>query len=334
MATVRSREDSITAHFRSSRDTLARAAGDRGLLEAMIRATDAMAAALRGGNKILIAGNGGSAADAQHIAGEFLSRLNFDRNPLPAIALTTDSSVLTAIGNDYGFEQVFERQVRWLGRKGDVFIGISTSGKSPNVLAALEAARDIGVVTVGFTVASADQAIATFTRDSDTTEVSGHTWVSVFASSMAAGDTKLSLSDPNGGEVDRLPIHVHDVKKIEVNDRANQFKDALTIMTGEAASGSPVRRAVTVTVFPATIADSRIVGNVTIARGGPSCTWRPALARPLTTPSPSNGPMPPASPRIPQPTTTRRRCPGRTSGARDCSAPTRCPAPPSGPCLR
>ena len=151
MATVRSREDSITAHFRSSRDTLARAAGDSGLLEAMIRATDAMAAALRGGNKILIAGNGGSAADAQHIAGEFLSRLNFDRNPLPAIALTTDSSVLTAIGNDYGFEQVFERQVRGLARAGDVLLAISTSGRSPNILAGLRAAREVGATTVGFT---------------------------------------------------------------------------------------------------------------------------------------------------------------------------------------
>jgi len=151
MATVRSREDSITAHFRSSRDTLTRAAGDSGLLEAMIRATDAMAAALRGGNKILIAGNGGSAADAQHIAGEFLSRLNFDRNPLPAIALTTDSSVLTAIGNDYGFEQVFERQVRGLARAGDVLLAISTSGRSPNILAGLRAAREVGATTVGFT---------------------------------------------------------------------------------------------------------------------------------------------------------------------------------------
>src|SRR5215475_9138762 len=151
MATARSREDSITAHFRSSRDTLARAAGDSELLEAMIRATDTMAAALRGGNKILIAGNGGSAADAQHIAGEFLSRLNFDRNPLPAIALTTDSSVLTAIGNDYGFEQVFERQVRGLARAGDIFVAISTSGRSRNIIRSLQAARQMGVTTVGFT---------------------------------------------------------------------------------------------------------------------------------------------------------------------------------------
>jgi len=151
MATTRSREDSITAYFRRSRETLERAVQDGELMQAMIRASDTMATALHGGNKILIAGNGGSAADAQHIAGEFLSRLNFDRNPLPAIALTTDSSVLTAIGNDYGFEQVFERQVRGLARKGDVLLAISTSGRSPNILAGLRAAREAGATTVGFT---------------------------------------------------------------------------------------------------------------------------------------------------------------------------------------
>lgn len=104
----------------------------------------------KAGNKVLLAGNGGSAGDAQHIAGEFLSRLNFDRAPLPAIALTTDTSVLTAVGNDYGYESVFERQVRGLGKAGDIFIGISTSGRSPNVIAALKAARAQGLKTIGF----------------------------------------------------------------------------------------------------------------------------------------------------------------------------------------
>ena len=99
----------------------------------------------------MLAGNGGSAADAQHIAAEFLSRYTMDRKPLPAIALTTDTSVLTAVGNDYGFERVFERQVRGLGCEGDVFVAISTSGQSPNILAALKAARELGIVTVGFT---------------------------------------------------------------------------------------------------------------------------------------------------------------------------------------
>jgi len=106
---------------------------------------------LAAGNKIMLAGNGGSAADSQHIAAEFVSRLAVDRHPLPAVALTTDSSILTAVGNDYGFEQVFERQLRALGNPGDVFIGISTSGNSRNVLRALAAARHMGVITMGLT---------------------------------------------------------------------------------------------------------------------------------------------------------------------------------------
>src|SRR6202795_4504740 len=143
--------DMVAEHFRRSCETLARAAEDAKLRAAIHAIADAITAAFRAGHKLLIAGNGGSAGDAQHIAGEFLSRLNFDRNPLPAIALTTDTSVLTAIGNDYGFEKVFERQVRGLGRRGDVFLAISTSGRSSNVLAALRAAREIGLVTIGFT---------------------------------------------------------------------------------------------------------------------------------------------------------------------------------------
>lgn len=143
--------DMVAVHFRRSRETLARAANDARLRATIYAIADTIANAFRAGAKLLIAGNGGSAADAQHVAGEFLSRLNFDRNPLPAIALTTDTSVLTAIGNDYGFDRAFERQVRGLGRPGDVFLAISTSGRSPNVLQALKAAREIGVTTVGFT---------------------------------------------------------------------------------------------------------------------------------------------------------------------------------------
>ncbi len=123
-------------------------------MRALAGVCDALTTAYRNGGKLLIAGNGGSAADAQHIAGELLSRFAFDRDPLPAIALTTDSSVLTAVGNDYGFERVFERQIRALGRKGDVFLAISTSGCSRNVLSALHAARASGLTTVGFTGAS------------------------------------------------------------------------------------------------------------------------------------------------------------------------------------
>ncbi len=145
------RADAVLTHFRRSLVVLERSANDQDLLLAIIAVAEAVAAAFRNGGKLLIAGNGGSAADAQHIAGEFLSRFKKDRNPLPAIALTTDTSVLTAIGNDYGFERVFERQVRGLGREGDVFIAISTSGRSANVLEALAAARDIGLTTVGLT---------------------------------------------------------------------------------------------------------------------------------------------------------------------------------------
>jgi D-sedoheptulose 7-phosphate isomerase len=119
--------------------------------EAIIAFADAITDAIGAGRKLMIAGNGGSAADAQHIAAEFVSRLFFDHAPLPAIALTTDTSVLTAVGNDYGFEKIFERQILGLGVPGDVFLGISTSGKSPNVLRALDAARSKGIVTMGFT---------------------------------------------------------------------------------------------------------------------------------------------------------------------------------------
>jgi D-sedoheptulose 7-phosphate isomerase len=147
---MREPDDKVVAHFRRSCETLDRAADDVLLRAAIYAIADVITHSFQNGGKLMIAGNGGSAADAQHIAGEFLSRLHFDRNPLPAVALTTDTSVLTAIGNDYGFEHVFERQVRGLGRQGDVFIAISTSGRSPNVLSALQAARQIGIATVGF----------------------------------------------------------------------------------------------------------------------------------------------------------------------------------------
>jgi D-sedoheptulose 7-phosphate isomerase len=113
--------------------------------------SDLIVTALRRERKLLVCGNGGSAGDAQHIAGEFISRLMYDRAPLAAIALTTDSSVATAIGNDYGFEHIFERQVLGLGQVGDVLLAISTSGTSPNVVRALAAARERNLVTLGFT---------------------------------------------------------------------------------------------------------------------------------------------------------------------------------------
>lgn len=121
------------------------------LLARVEAAAQACITALSKGGKILLAGNGGSAADAQHIAGEFVSRFAFDRPGLPAIALTTDTSILTAIGNDYGYEKLFARQVQAHAQKGDVLIAYSTSGKSPNVLAALQEAKKMGVVCIGMT---------------------------------------------------------------------------------------------------------------------------------------------------------------------------------------
>lgn len=104
----------------------------------------------RQGNKLLLCGNGGSAADAQHIAGEFINRFRYDHAALPAIALTTDTSVLTCIANDSAFEFVFSRQVEALGKSGDILVGISTSGGSPNVLSAIKTARSLGISTIGF----------------------------------------------------------------------------------------------------------------------------------------------------------------------------------------
>jgi D-sedoheptulose 7-phosphate isomerase len=148
------REDAVLAHLRRSTEVLERTASDRGVVTAIAAIADRIAGAFRAGNKVMLAGNGGSAADAQHIAAEFLSRFVSNRAPLPALALTTDTSVLTAIGNDFGFEHVFERQVRGLGRRGDILIAISTSGTSPSVIAALKTAREIGVLRVGFTKAA------------------------------------------------------------------------------------------------------------------------------------------------------------------------------------
>jgi len=118
---------------------------------AVVKAADVIAAALKDGRTVLVFGNGGSAADAQHFAAELVGRYEKERQAWPAVALTTDTSALTAIGNDYGFDRVFARQIEALGRKGDVAVGISTSGTSPNVLRALEVANDRGLVTIAVT---------------------------------------------------------------------------------------------------------------------------------------------------------------------------------------
>ena len=137
----------VASSFEEGAQLRTKVAGDCG--RAIVEAASLVAACLQSGGKILFCGNGGSAADAQHLAAEFVGRFILDRQALPAMALTTDSSILTAVGNDYGFEQVFSRQIQALGRPGDVAIGISTSGHSPNVIAAMREARKQGLKSIG-----------------------------------------------------------------------------------------------------------------------------------------------------------------------------------------
>jgi D-sedoheptulose 7-phosphate isomerase len=118
--------------------------------ENVVRAAELLVTSIKAGGKVLIFGNGGSAADAQHIAAELVNRLNYDRPPIAAIALTTDTSILTSVGNDSSFEDLFARQLVALGREGDVALAISTSGNSPNVLRAVDAARELGIKTIAF----------------------------------------------------------------------------------------------------------------------------------------------------------------------------------------
>ena len=130
--------------------TITAAQEDDTIADGVVRAAEAISQAMKRGNKLMVAGNGGSAADSQHLVAEFVSRLTVDRPALPAIALTTDTSILTAIGNDYSYENVFERQVEAIGRAGDVFLGISTSGNARNVLKVLRLCRAKGITTVGY----------------------------------------------------------------------------------------------------------------------------------------------------------------------------------------
>lgn len=141
----------IQEQIRESAGVVQAMLDDARLAASLEAVAGACIAALRSGHKILFMGNGGSAADSQHLAGEMVSRFAFDRPGLPAFALTTDTSVLTAIGNDYGYVHLFARQVQAVGQAGDVIFGISTSGKSPNILSALDAAHSQGLVTVGMT---------------------------------------------------------------------------------------------------------------------------------------------------------------------------------------
>jgi D-sedoheptulose 7-phosphate isomerase len=142
-------EAQVASHFADSARLKQEAA--KQLSAPIARAIGLMSASLKAGGKILACGNGGSAADAQHFAAELVNRFERERPPLAGLALTTDSSTLTSIGNDYSYEQVFEKQLRALGRKGDVLLAISTSGNSANVVAAMRAARELGVPVVALT---------------------------------------------------------------------------------------------------------------------------------------------------------------------------------------
>ena len=145
------KDDAILREINDSISVKQKMLDDPALVTAIAQVADACIDAYRQGSRVLLAGNGGSAADAQHIAAEFVSRYAFDRPGLASIAFTTDTSMLTAIGNDYGYEQIFCRQLEANGRRGDIFIGISTSGNSPNVINALQRAQELDIVTVGLT---------------------------------------------------------------------------------------------------------------------------------------------------------------------------------------
>ncbi len=143
-------------------ETHRRMLDDPALLEAICEIAEACVSSLLNGGKLLFMGNGGSAADAQHLAGEMVGRFSNDRPGLPAFALTTDTSVLTAIGNDYGYDRLFARQVQAVGQEGDLLFGFSTSGTSPNILAGLKEADDRGLRTVGMTGGMGGKALSPF----------------------------------------------------------------------------------------------------------------------------------------------------------------------------
>src|SRR5712675_77921 len=147
-------ERRVSALIEASIATKQSMLGNRELISTAARVSEILVHALKQGNKLLIFGNGGSAADAQHIAAEFVGRFAFDRPALPALALSVNGSCVTAIGNDYGFDLVFSRQIEALSRPGDVAIGISTSGQSTNVIQAMSTAKKMGLLTVGLTGSS------------------------------------------------------------------------------------------------------------------------------------------------------------------------------------
>lgn len=141
--------ESIKLHLQESIEVLSAMLSDQALQNTALAVADLCVKAFNSGNKVLFMGNGGSAADSQHLAAELVSRFAFDRPGLPAFALTVDTSVLTSIGNDYGFEKLFSRQIEAIAKPGDVLFGFSTSGRSQNIIAALDTARRMKVITVG-----------------------------------------------------------------------------------------------------------------------------------------------------------------------------------------
>jgi len=144
-------QEKIKSQIKSSIELKQKLLESTEIISGIENAAKAIISAFRNKNKLLLAGNGGSAADAQHIAAEFVNRFGFDRPALPSVALSTDTSVLTSIGNDSGFEKIFSRQIQALGNEGDVFIGISTSGTSENIIRALNTCRTNKTVTIGLT---------------------------------------------------------------------------------------------------------------------------------------------------------------------------------------
>lgn len=143
--------DYIHSSIQDTSDVVKNMLSNPELLETILNVSNSCISALQSKNKIMLAGNGGSAADAQHIAGEFVSRFMFDRPGLPAVALTTDTSILTAIGNDYGYEDIFSRQVQALGNPNDILLAYSTSGQSKNIIKCLQQANKQNIMTVGLT---------------------------------------------------------------------------------------------------------------------------------------------------------------------------------------
>ena len=144
-------KDLVQKQLTQSIATMQAVLNDPHIADILISIGQLTATAMQSGHKLMVAGNGGSAADAQHLVAEFVVRLSVNRPALRAIALTTDSSILTACGNDFGFDRIFSRQIEALGQPGDVLLGISTSGNSPNILCALEQAKKQNLATIGFT---------------------------------------------------------------------------------------------------------------------------------------------------------------------------------------